>query len=466
MNTNQAYLRMASLITFCLITIFIILSPDNWSRLVLTILLAYFAIYFLSLSSLLKNKNYFNIFDLRIISISVIFCYAVIPLIGYAFSEFQLNEFSDNRLNQYNLGSNELSLFYLKFYLPFFLSFIFGIFLFGKKDLSINISLNVKHDINLFIVLILILLFLNVFLNYVSNTQNVSLLLKQFNNVFGHFRRVGYFLLIIFIFLNWENKLVRFLFFIYLFLIFYEVINNLSSRTFFFKNILATCILYCYLVRSISIKVFFSIGLTLLLLAIFIGAKNNNMYEIFFSLNKIGVASNEWWSLFGTAYDLYKLKFLGLYNYTTNTLTEVIPNYIRYNDFFYLIPQQFVTKVDPSLWYLNYIEALDGKSKFGIGFTWGAISTLVIWNNILFTLAYGLFTGAIIGLIHNWFLRNKESIYAILIYTCCCVYCYGIIRVGTGYFIYEIIYRVLPFVFVLIISSSILKALTYPKRSK
>ena len=49
------------------------------------------------------------------------------------------------------------------------------------------------------------------------------------------------------------------------------------------------------------------------------------MYEIFFSLNKIGVASNEWWSLFGTAYDLYKLKFLGLYNYTTNTLTEVIP---------------------------------------------------------------------------------------------------------------------------------------------
>ena len=213
-------------------------------------------------------------------------------------------------------------------------------------------------------------------------------------------------------------------------------------------------------------KSFFSIGLTLLLLAIFIGAKNNNMYEIFFSLNKIGVASNEWWSLFGTAYDLYKLKFLGLYNYTTNTLTEVIPNYIRYNDLFYLIPQQFVTKVDPSLWYLNYIEALDGKSKFGIGFTWGAISTLVIWNNILFTLAYGLFTGAIIGLIHNWFLRNKESIYAILIYTCCCVYCYGIIRVGTGYFIYEIIYRVLPFVFVLIISSSILKALTYPKRSK
>ena len=211
MNTNQAYLRLASLFTFCLITIFIILYPDNWSRLVLAILLAYFAIYFLSLSSLLKGKNYFNIFDLRIISISVIFAYAIIPLVGYAFSEFQMNEFSDNRLQQYRLGSKELSLFYLKFYLPFFIALIAGIFLFSKKDVNVTTSHNIKNDTSLFVTLILILIFLNIFVNYISFTENVPLILKQFNNVFGHFRRVGYFLLIIFIFLNWENKLVRFL---------------------------------------------------------------------------------------------------------------------------------------------------------------------------------------------------------------------------------------------------------------
>ena len=179
---------------------------------------------------------------------------------------------------------------------------------------------------------------------------------------------------------------------------------------------------------------------------------------------ELGVASNEWWSVFGTAYDIYNFHINGFFNYTTDQITNIIPNTILYSEIYFLIPQQFIFKVDPSLWYLDYIDAYKGKDKFGIGFTWGSIATITLWNNIYFTFFYGLLSGFIIGLIHNYYTLYRDSIYVTLIYLCACIYSYGIIRVGTGYFLYEIIYRVVPFIFILIIMTNIFEILSTKER--
>lgn len=434
-----------------------------WEKLIILTIFTFITLYFFSIKRISKNYLYFNIFELRFISISIVFIYSIIPLIGFLFSGFEINEYSDNRLRSLNLNSEKLFLFYLNFYLPFFTSFIIAILIFSKDNI-INLSNVLPFNINLFIIIVLSLIFFNIFFIYYTNSASVPLIFRQLNNLFSHYRLVCNSFLIIFIFLNWNNKLVKMLFILWLLFLFYEVMIGSSSRTFFFKHILAVFLLYSLLINQLKISYIFYIGITFVLLAIFIGANNTNMGNLFFSLNKIGVASSEWWSVFGTAFDIYNFNLKGFFNYTKNMLTNDIPNYILFNDFYYLIPQQFVTKVDPSLWYLDYIEALDGKSKFGIGFTWGSIANLAIWNNLFYTIFYGLSSGYIIRIFHNWYIKRNKSIYAIVVYLCMCIYCYGIMRVSMGYFIYEILYRVLPFIIIVFIATNILNTLSYYKQ--
>ena len=457
------YLNIRYIIITVLFLLLISLVEGYWEKLIILTIFTYISLYVFSIRRISKNYLYFNIFELRFISISLVFIYSIIPLIGFLFSGFELNEYSDNRIRSLKLNSEILFLFYLKFYLPFFISFIAAILIFSKDNI-IKLSNKLPININLFIVIVLSLIIFNIFFIYYVNDGSSPLIFKQLNNLFGHYRLVCNFFFIIFIFLNWNNIFARYLFILCLLFLFYEVMSGLSSRTFFFKHILAILLLYSLLIKQLKINHVFYIGIISVLLAIFIGANNTNMGDISFSLKKMGVASNEWWSVFGTAFELYNFKLNEFFNYTSNTLTKDIPNYILFNDFYYLIPQQFVTKVDPSLWYLDYIKALDGKPKFGIGFTWGSVANLAIWNNLFYTVLYGLSSGYIIRIFHNWYIKRNKSIYAIVVYLCMCIYCYSIMRVSMGYFIYEIFYRVLPFIIILFITTNILSTLSYYKQ--
>ena len=133
-----------------------------------------------------------------------------------------------------------------------------------------------------------------------------------------------------------------------------------------------------------------------------------------------------------------------------------MPGYIYFNDLFYLLPQQLVTKVDPSIWIFDYMEALAGLSKYGIGFVWGALATVAIWDNYIFTVAYGILTAIIINFIHNFYVKKSDNFYIVIFYILACIYSYGIIRVGTGFFIYQLVYKTMPMIIILSILTSII----------
>ena len=442
------------------------LINDFWNVVIVYFIFTFLYIYFIFLKKITYQIKEFQLLDLRIFIISIILIYTLIPIIGWCISGFDLNIYSDNRIRSKGLNSKALFIFYLNTYLPFFLTFILGILLVNKKN-NINNSIKINKNNGLLISMLICLVALNfffIFIDVAYGELNRPLIIKQLNNIFGHYRMVCYFLMFMFIFLYWEYKFNKFIILLFLIYSSFELFNGDIPRTFYFKQLLAIFLSYSVLVKPIKFKYIVLIAIIFVPLAIIIGAKNNNMISIVSSPD-LGVASNEWWSIFGTAYDIYRFHMIGFYNYTTDQITAIIPNYMYFNDINYLIPQQFIFKVDPSLWYLDYIKALDGKDKFGIGFTWGAIATIALWNSIYFTFFYGFISGIIIGLTHNYYISNRNSIYVTLIYLCACIYAYGIVRVGTGYFIYELIYRVIPFILVLFIMTKILKELSKESRT-
>src|SRR4029077_15926157 len=78
-------------------------------------------------------------------------------------------------------------------------------------------------------------------------------------------------------------------------------------------------------------------------------------------------ATNEFQSLFSTAYDVLQRKQAGAY----------LPRYLYLNDFAAILPPQQIMpfeKVAASEWYLREI----GMSGSGVGFMWGVISQSIV----------------------------------------------------------------------------------------
>ena len=446
---NSSYVVL--LISFA-ITAFVI--NDYWNRMILYLILIYSFIIILFLKRLSYRYSHFPILDLRIISALMITIYILIPLIGYAISDFQLNDLSDNRLRfQYKLKTEQLAIFHLNYYLPFYASFILSLLLLNRKSFIEN-KINFKYPNALLITTLIFIFIFETFFVVMSFIDNPPLIFKQLNNIFGSFRLVCYASLIFYIFLNWKNKIFQIIFILYLTYLTYGVFNDLMSRTTFFKTVLAIFFLFSIQVYRFNIFQLFGIGSILLLLAILVGGLNTNLSEYLTSIKLMGVASSEWWSSFGTAYQVHVLKQSDFYNYTTNMIQSV-PGYIYFNDLFYLLPQQLVTKVDPSIWILDYMVALAGLSKYGIGFVWGALATVAIWDNYIFTVAYGILTAIIINFIHNFYVKKSDNFYIVIFYILACIYSYGIIRVGTGFFIYQLVYKTMPMIIILSILTSI-----------
>ena len=121
------YLNIQYITTTILFFLLILLVEGYWEKLIILTIFIFITLYIFSIKRISKNYLYFNIFELRFVSISLVFIYSIIPLIGFLLSGFEINEYSDNRLRSLKLNSETLFLFYLKFYLPFFISFIIAI---------------------------------------------------------------------------------------------------------------------------------------------------------------------------------------------------------------------------------------------------------------------------------------------------------------------------------------------------
>ena len=451
---NKFFFNLSYFALFVLFIISIFVIDEHWNRTILYLIILYSFILFFFLKSISYKLEYFPLLDLRVISAVMISIYILIPLVGYVVSDFQMNIYSDNRLRStYKLKTDQFANFHVNYYLPFFISFMLTLYLLSKKILISEKKIVFRYPNALLIATLICLFIFETFFVVVSFIDNLPTILKQFNNIFGSFRLVCYASLSFYLLSNWRNKLIQIIIIIFLLYLFYLLFNGLISRSVFFRIFLVVLFLFSIQVYRFNIIQLFSFGLVLFLLAFLVGALNTSA-DYLTSIKTMGAASNEWWSTFGTAYDIHMMNKNVFFNYTTSTI-ETVPSYIYFNDLLYLLPQQLIVKADPSIWLLDFIAGLEGKPKGAVGFTWGALASIALWDNYLFTIIYGVLTAAIISLIHKFYINRSDNLYILILYVIACVYAYGIIRVGTGFFIYQLVYKTIPMIIILAILTSI-----------
>jgi len=120
-----------------------------------------------------------------------------------------------------------------------------------------------------------------------------------------------------------------------------------------------------------------------------------------------------------------------------------------------LIPGQLLPfrKIDPSLWYLEQLGLQDSQ----VGFMFGVLSQAILGVDWLELMVRGTVLGCVLGLIHRWYVKRSQRFEVTLLYVFLCVWSYYTVRAATFYFVYPVVYRFLPFLFIVWFGEAILR---------
>jgi hypothetical protein len=151
------------------------------------------------------------------------------------------------------------------------------------------------------------------------------------------------------------------------------------------------------------------------------------------TLRSLASATNEFQSIFATAYDLDRMKKAGQ--------LENIPAQLYVNDFLMPVPQQLLPmeKLEPSEWYLD-VRGLGNRT----GYMFGVIAQSVIGFGLWELALRGIVIGLLFAWAQRWYTRRSSRFLPTLIYVWLCVWSFYTFRASTFYLLAPIIYRLLP----------------------
>ena len=371
--------------------------------------------------------------DLSLVFISINFIYIIYPLLSFCLSGFIWTDISDARLRAYDLTSQELADFSL-FHLCYFSGLvIYSLFIMNRLSLSIKPTRSKSVDLLVLTLIFLISQFIS-FLRIFPALESVYFY-KQLNNAFsmiGYLSSLG---IIIFCTIRWKLIFWRFLIYLFIFYHFTLVLLGLSGRTYFYMILLGFLIIYNRNIKIFPISQVLLLVFILFTLLLILGYVRTNQLSYFGEYNFFS-GSNEFTTILGTAYDLYHRLYI------EGDLID-IPIYVRYNDFFLLIPSQFLDsyKWSTSDWYLEII----GLTGTGVGMMFGIIAQGIIGHGYIELLILGLLVGVLITSLAYFFNKHNEKLVMSIGFVFIATKSYYIYRAGFGYIIYFLIYNFVPF---------------------
>jgi hypothetical protein len=148
----------------------------------------------------------------------------------------------------------------------------------------------------------------------------------------------------------------------------------------------------------------------------------------------IASANNEFQSLLGTSFDVYKMVERG---------TD-IPPILAFNDFTPMLPPQQLLpfqKISGADWYLIQI----GQDGTGVGFMWSVISQSLIGFGLVELVVRGVVLGWFLAQIHHWYQRRYTKFLPTVIYVVLCLASLGTFRDTTGSILWFIWWALIPF---------------------
>jgi len=176
-------------------------------------------------------------------------------------------------------------------------------------------------------------------------------------------------------------------------------------------------LLYHRLVRPLTLKIALPAATVLLMAFNFIGLLRAGDYLD--TMRNYDVprlaAINEFQVVWGTSYDVYRRKQLGI----LGDVEWQLP----FSDFYYLVPSQLLPfeKIDVQSWYLQ-------KTGYDGGLMFGIVSQALVgfgWKQLLLE---GIFLGYIAAKLHRWYVKRAQRFWPLILYLFCCIWTYYSVR--------------------------------------
>jgi hypothetical protein len=436
--------------------IFWLMSPDQRRLALPTLIIASIAAG--ALMVLKRREGVFPFFELGTMTIVATAVYALIPLLGYMLSGLTWTILSDNRLYSMDFSPAQMGRF-AWWNASYLLSFVI-VYLHQRGRFSAQGVPIVETDpltavslvvLTLAIMIYLILMYVvtgaTLWHNYAdleaetTALRNLPLLVLQLTLRLFSIYIVAKLGLVILIMRGWPQKRWRYCLFLWIGVETVITLIRMGARTELVFLLLATVLAYHRLVKPLKVSTVMLVGVLMLSGILLYGALRN--YVLYYRSDlpmilqvdmRIFSTVSEFQILWGTAADLQDMKMRG-------NLGE-IPKAVYFYDFVAFIPQQFLpfAKIEPAEWYLEKIK----QAGVGQGFMFGVMSQGVIGGGWLEMILRGTILGYIFAALHRWYVRRAGNFYVTLFYLVMCMMSYYTYRASTFYFLFIIVYQVIP----------------------
>lgn len=385
-------------------------------------------------------------FELGMFYVLIVSIYSLYPVLSYVWGGQSYSIENDLRLYIAQPTPQEVGL--IEWYYAIYLaSFVCVYLVFRGKFLNRRIVIEKPSQSTAAIVLItflavkLFFIILGFYYNLDSQTYSESylvvlglpLILHQvFNNLTGITLTLN---IIIMMLLVMDYKKRRSVIFAWIAFELMAVFVNLGSRTSLFILLLSFIILYHSIVKPPRIKII-AIEASLILMLFMVqgllrGGTDVSINEI---SSKLLIRGGEFETLFGNAFDLYRIKEEG--RIINLSLTE-----LYLSDLLRPIPQQLLPfeKLNISLWYVQTYYSY--VSELGGGFAFGTISESIVGMGWIDLIWRGGLLGLIFAKLHRYFSLNRRTFWKSAFYIWMLVMSYQAFRSTTfslfGQFLYQ-----------------------------
>ncbi len=450
--------RLITFFTACVGALILLLMNSEHRQIWLPVLLIVnVAVFFLASVWGREDGEPVPLFEIGTVYCAALVLYSLIPFLNYLSGGMRWTELSDKRLWAYSSTPEEIGRFAWN-YVVYFSSFAAAYLCARNRSASQKRVGRISDSPPLLIIVLPLaaLLFFFYLLRAlwgVDTNPGYAALnesLVKLNRLpliayqaISHLKGIVLILkmaLLILLFERWESKGWRAALVVWLVLETVGTILNMGAR--FETALLLLTALLCYhrVVKPVRLAHAFVAGILFIAGFQIMGMVRN--YTLRgdrpvprLTLRSVGAATNEFQSIFGTAYDLHGMKQAGR--------LENIPVSLYFNDFLMPVPQQLlpIRKIEPAQWYLEQ-SGLQG----GTGYMFGVVAQSVIGFGLTELILRGVVVGLLFAWAQRWYTSRSTRFLPTLVYVWLCVWSYYTFRASTFYLLSPIIYRVLPVV--------------------
>lgn len=383
---------------------------------------------------LYRRDRRLPVFEVGTLWVFVTLIYSVFPLLNFYVGGLQWTMFSDSRLQGWGPDAYETGAFawrYVVYLLPFTIAYLL---VRGRAHVTHTKMNRVSRSrvvavIIVFVACKLVLVavarvygisynpsYADLATQSVDTLAALPLILQQVIHWFVSYRLLLLQMLLIIAMQRWRDWRYRIAIFAFLAFQIGLTLYVRGARTELTLLLITAVLMYHRLVRPLTLKVAIPAAAGLLLAFNLLGLLRDSDYMRV--VRSYGVPSlatvNEFQIVWGTSYDIYMRKQLGVLG--------PVPRQLPFSDLYFMVPSQLLPfeKIDPAIWYMS-VAGYDTNSG---GLMFGVVSHAILGYDWKELIARSILLGVLAALLHRWYVKRAERFWPMVLYMFICIWTY------------------------------------------